>query len=107
MEALGRLTGGISHDFNNLLTAINGYSAMALEDEGVSARLKGFLNEILKAGGRAAGLTRQLLAYSRKQVLEARSWDLNDMVGDMENMLHRLIGGMSSWKPDSPRIWDM
>lgn len=92
MEAIGRLAGGISHDFNNLLTAINGYSTMALEDKGLPARLQVFLNEILKAGERAAGLTRQLLAYSRKQVLETRVWDLNEIVSDMEKMLHRLIG---------------
>lgn len=92
MEAIGRLAGGISHDFNNLLTAINGYSMMALQSVEAANSIHGFLEEILKAGERAAGLTRQLLAYSRKQILEPRIWNLNEIVMDIEKMLRRLIG---------------
>ena len=93
MEAVGRLAGGIAHDFNNLLTAINGYSEMALAmvtDDGTS--LKEFLGEIKRSGERAASLTQQLLAYSRKQILAPTVFDLNETVRDMDRMLRRLIG---------------
>jgi two-component system, cell cycle sensor histidine kinase and response regulator CckA len=92
MEAVGRLAGGIAHDFNNLLTSINGYSAMALETLNPEGQLKDFLQEILKSGERAAGLTKQLLAYSRKQTLAPKLWDLTEIVLGMENMLRRIIG---------------
>jgi PAS domain S-box-containing protein len=92
MEAIGRLAGGIAHDFNNLLTAINGYSTLALQGMDPSHPLHDFLREILKAGERAAGLTRQLLAYSRKQSMEPKPVNLNTIVSDMERMLKRLIG---------------
>jgi two-component system cell cycle sensor histidine kinase/response regulator CckA len=92
MEAIGRLAGGIAHDFNNLLTAINGYTLMALQRTNALQPLHDYLGEILKAGERAAGLTRQLLAYSRKQVLEPKVWNLNVIVSEMEPMLRRLIG---------------
>jgi PAS domain S-box-containing protein len=91
MEAVGRLAGGIAHDFNNLLTVINGNvelvraSALAEEDAEMLA-------EVLQAGNRAAGLTRQLLAFSRKQVLQPEVLDLNLSVRALENMLRRLIG---------------
>jgi PAS domain S-box-containing protein len=93
MEAVGRLAGGIAHDFNNLLTAINGYSEIALslaEKEG--SGLRESLVEIREAGKRAASLTHQLLAFSRKQILTPKVVDLNDVVGRMETMLRRLIG---------------
>jgi two-component system, cell cycle sensor histidine kinase and response regulator CckA len=91
MESVGRLAGGIAHDFNNLLGVILGYSALLLgKVEDVANRAK--LEQIVKAGDRAAGLTRQLLAFSRKQVLQPRILDLNDLVADMEKMLRRLIG---------------
>jgi PAS domain S-box-containing protein len=91
MEAVGRLAGGVAHDFNNLLGVILGYSGLLLETtEDGPARKK--LDEIRKAGQRAAGLTRQLLAFSRKQVLEPRVVCLNSLIADMEKMLHRLIG---------------
>jgi PAS domain S-box-containing protein len=92
MEAIGRLAGGIAHDFNNLLTAINGYSAIALQSIDGTHPLYEFLREIHKSGERAAGLTRQLLAYSRKQPVEARILSLNTVVADIEGMLRRLIG---------------
>ena len=92
MEAIGQLAGGIAHDFNNLLTAINGYSSMALEQLPPADPLHGFMSEVLRSGERAAGLTRQLLAYSRKQVLEAKLWDLNTIVSEMQAMLRRIIG---------------
>jgi predicted ATPase/signal transduction histidine kinase len=92
MDALGTLAAGIAHDFNNLLTAILGYSEMALIDLQSDNRLFGPLREILKSGERAAGLTRQLLAYSRKQVLSPKLWNLNEIVREMQTLLHRLIG---------------
>jgi CheY-like chemotaxis protein len=91
MEAVGRLAGGIAHDFNNLLTAIAGYSeflSAGLEDE----RLRRHADEIRKAAARAAALTGQLLAFSRRQVLQPRVLDLNAVVSDMDMMLRRLIG---------------
>jgi len=92
MEAVGRLAGGIAHDFNNLLTAILGTTALVLEDLGLDARARLDIQEIEKAAKRAAGLTRQLLIFSRQQVLEPRALDLNALVGNLEKMLHRLIG---------------
>jgi two-component system, cell cycle sensor histidine kinase and response regulator CckA len=92
MEAIGRLAGGVAHDFNNLLTVINGYSKMALGHLRSSDPLREHLAEINKAGGRAAELTRQLLAFSRKQILQVRALDLNRIVEDMESMLGRLVG---------------
>jgi len=92
MEAVGRLAGGIAHDFNNLLTAIIGTTALVLEDRGLESRARVDIQEIEKAAKRAAGLTRQLLIFSRQQVLEPRALDLNALVGDLEKMLQRLIG---------------
>jgi len=82
----------VAHDFNNLLTVINGFSTMALEDMDPESPHYGTLREILQAGERAAGLTRQLLAHSRLQVQQMKSWDLNVIVEDMVPMLKRLIG---------------
>ena len=92
MEAIGQLAGGIAHDFNNLLTIINGYSYMLME--GSSPQDKGWkeLEEIKKAGHRAASLTRQLLAFSRKQMLKPEIIDLNLRLLETESMLRRLIG---------------
>jgi PAS domain S-box-containing protein len=92
MEAIGRLAGGIAHDFNNLLTAINGYSELVLMNLQAEDPLLGYIEEIKKAGNRAAALTRQLLAFSRKQVLQPKILDLNSVVTDLEKMLRRLIG---------------
>ena len=92
MEAIGQLAGGVAHDFNNLLTAINGYSSLALQRTNPDSRTKNYLEEIRKAGDRAANLTRQLLAFGRKQMLKPAALNLNDVVSDMNQMLRRLIG---------------
>jgi PAS domain S-box-containing protein len=92
MEAIGQLAGGVAHDFNNLLTAINGYSGLALQTIDDNHPLRGYLEEIKKAGDRAANLTRQLLAFGRKQILQPLPINLNDVVTDMNKMLRRLIG---------------
>ncbi|MFN2456228.1 MAG: PAS domain S-box protein [Pyrinomonadaceae bacterium] len=92
LEAIGQLAGGVAHDFNNLLTAINGYTELALRRLGEDQPLTSYLEEIKKAGERAANLTRQLLAFGRKQLLQPLSLDLNDVVKDMSKMLRRLIG---------------
>src|SRR6185503_13123709 len=92
MEAVGQLAGGVAHDFNNLLTAISGYSDLGLRRLGEGDPLRRNLEEIKKASTRAGSLTRQLLAFSRKQMLQAKVIDLNAIVTDMDRMLRRLIG---------------
>jgi two-component system, cell cycle sensor histidine kinase and response regulator CckA len=92
LEAVGRLAGGVAHDFNNILTAITGYAEMLKVSIPSGDEMQGDVGEILKASERAAGLTRQLLAFSRQQKLQPRLVSLNDSVRDMENMLRRLIG---------------
>ena len=92
MEAVGRLSGGVAHDFNNLLGVIIGYGEIVQEGTPESSPLRTCIDEILKAGHRAGGLTRQLLAFSRQQVMDPRVLDLNVVVKDMEKMLKRLIG---------------
>ena len=91
MEAVGRLAAGIAHDFNNLLTIINGYSDMML-DEQPAPPLADMTRSIRQAGERAALLTRQLLAFSRQQVLQPRVLDLNARIRDIEPLLHRTLG---------------
>lgn len=91
MEAVGRLAGGVAHDFNNLLTIITGYSDMLLNKMPEPEPLRRNVEEIKKASGRAASLTNQLLAFSRRQVLQAKVIDLNEIVADMNKMLRRLI----------------
>jgi two-component system cell cycle sensor histidine kinase/response regulator CckA len=92
MEAVGRLAGGIVHDFNNILTAITGYADLLIEDLGGGDPRRLDAQEILKAADRAAGLTRQLLAFSRQQVLQPSVIDVNALVSDLEKMLRRLLG---------------
>ena len=92
MEAIGRLAGGVAHDFNNLLTAIAGYIELALLDSSMGSELRGDLSEIMKATMRAAGLTRQLLAFARKQIIDPHVFNLNDLVLDMDRLLRPLIG---------------
>ncbi|HEY6803248.1 MAG TPA: PAS domain S-box protein [Pyrinomonadaceae bacterium] len=92
MEAVGQLAGGVAHDFNNLLTAISGYSDLGLRRLPERDPLRRNLEEIKKASNRATSLTRQLLAFSRKQMLQAKVLDLNAVVSEMDRMLRRLIG---------------
>jgi PAS domain S-box-containing protein len=92
MEAVGRLAGGVAHDFNNVLTAISGYTELLLADLDTQSPLRQDVEEIRTAAKRAADLTRQLLAFSRKQVLQSRVLDLNTVVRALEKMLQRLIG---------------
>jgi two-component system, cell cycle sensor histidine kinase and response regulator CckA len=92
MEAVGRLAGGIAHDFNNLLMVISGYCEFLLQKLGPDPSLRGFAQEIANAADRATALTRQLLAFSRKQVLTPKVLDLNSVVSEHLKMLPRLIG---------------
>ncbi len=92
MEAVGRLAGGIAHDFNNLLTAIFGYADLLSEDLPPDSPGRADVNEIRAAATRASALTRQLLAFSRQQVLQPVVLNLNDVVGDLEKMLQRVLG---------------
>jgi two-component system cell cycle sensor histidine kinase/response regulator CckA len=92
MEAVGRLAGGIAHDFNNLLTSILGYGQLTLGQLDEKDPLRNHVQEIIKAGERATLLTNQLLAFSRKQVLQPVILNLNSIVADMDKMLRRLIG---------------
>ena len=92
MEAIGRLAGGVAHDFNNMLTGIIGYADLILLSLNRDHPLIGKVDEIKKAGKRAASLTQQLLAFSRKQMLQPKVLDLNLVVNDLKTMLQRLIG---------------
>jgi two-component system cell cycle sensor histidine kinase/response regulator CckA len=92
MDAIGQLAGGIAHDFNNVLTVILGQSSLMLDDLKATDPLRPELEEVRRAGERAAGLTRQLLAFSRQQVLQLRVLDVNEVVRGMERMLARLLG---------------
>jgi PAS domain S-box-containing protein len=92
LEVLGRLAGGVAHDFNNLLTAISGYSELAIRDLDPHHPTRADLEAIQAAAERAAGLTRQLLAFSRRQVLQPTVLDLNATVANLEKILRRLIG---------------
>ncbi len=91
MEAIGRLAGGLAHDFNNVLTAITGYADLAIGSGGLDPELREDLSEIRRAAGRASALTRQLLTFGRKQPLQPKTVDLNAIVLGMDKMLRRLI----------------
>jgi signal transduction histidine kinase/HAMP domain-containing protein len=93
METIGNLAGGIAHEFNSILTAIIGQSELLLADLPTGSPLTKNANEISKAAGRAATLTRQLLAYGRKQLLQPETLDLNRIITNMEAMLHHILGG--------------
>ena len=92
MEAVGQLAGGVAHDFNNLLTAILGYCNLILEQLPQDHRLRADLDEIRTAGERAASVTRQLLAFGRRQMLQPQVVDVNELVGQLEKLLKRLTG---------------
>jgi PAS domain S-box-containing protein len=92
METVGQLAGGIAHDFNNLLTVINGTAELVLDQVSQDDQVHADVQEILKAGERAAMLTHQLLAFSRQQILESRVLSLNTVVAGMESLLRRLLG---------------
>ncbi len=92
MEAIGRLAGGVAHDFNNLLTVINGYCDILLERVEEGSPLRGDLEEIGAAAVKASGLTRQLLSFSRRQVLQPRMVEVNALIANMQSLLDRLLG---------------
>ena len=92
MEAVGKLAGGVAHDFNNLITTMIGYCDLLLDDLVGEDKRRNLVAQVRKSADRAASLTRQLLAFSRKQVLEPRLIDLNRVVRDMDRLLRRLIG---------------
>ena len=91
MEALGRLAGGVAHDFNNILTVILGHGELAIKGLPAASVVHGHLGEIHKAAERAAGLTRQLLAFGRRQVVQPRVLNVNHVVTDLESMLRRVV----------------
>jgi two-component system cell cycle sensor histidine kinase/response regulator CckA len=92
LEAIGRLAGGVAHDFNNMLTAISGYAHLLLARPDLDGDVKHHVEQIDQASQRAAGLTRQLLAFSRRQVLQPSVLDVNDVIERMRDMVTRLIG---------------
>lgn len=92
MEALGRMAGGIAHDFNNLLTIINSWAELLMEEPGLTSRAQRGMSQIKEAGTKATGLTRQLLAFTRRQIVERQSLNLNDRVTDIVELMKRVIG---------------
>lgn len=92
MEVIGQLAGGVAHDFNNFLTPIMGYSHLAVVSEGIDERIKNYMEEVYDAAERASNLTNQLLAFSRRQIIEPKIVDLNSLISNMESMLRTLIG---------------
>jgi PAS domain S-box-containing protein len=92
MEAVGQLAGGVAHDFNNLLQAILGYGELVADGTDPDGPVRGFVEQILKAGNRAKALVGHLLAYSRRQVLDMKEIDLNEVINDLMKMLQRIIG---------------
>lgn len=108
MDAIGRLAGGIAHDFNNLLTVILGYGEELLNDLKPGDPTHFEVEEIVKAGQRASSLTHQLLAFSRKQVIQPKILDLNNLLNNLESMLNRLIGEHIEFHTDlQPGLWEV
>jgi len=108
MEAIGQLAAGVAHDFNNLLTVIQGHAALLLDVKSFSEEDSGLIRQIIEASERAAGLTRQLLLFGRKQVLQPFSMNLNEIVGNVAKMLQRILGEdivlQSNFAPNLPAI---
>jgi len=108
MEAIGTLAGGVAHDFNNILTIIIGNAQLALMDVIKNESLRKEIEEIKTAGDRAASLTRQLLAFSRKQIIQPKVLDLNELLTDIEKMLGRLIGeDIELLSVPEPALWQL
>lgn len=109
MEAVGRLAGGVAHDFNNVLTIIRAQTEFLLADLGPDDRRRADVMEIQSAADRAAAFTRQLLAFSRRQLLQPEVLDLNNVITGMEMMVRRLVGEdvvvLAKLHPDLPRVW--
>ncbi|MCS6897928.1 MAG: PAS domain S-box protein [Nitrospira sp.] len=107
MEAIGRLAGGVAHDFNNLLTVIRGYSELILTRLPPGEPMRRDMEEVKKAADRAAGLTKQLLAFSRRQIVSAKVVDLNAIIRNMDGMLRRLVGEdiIEVWTDLESDIW--
>lgn len=108
MEAIGQLAAGVAHDFNNLLTIIQGNASLMLGAPGLSGEDASAIRQVIEAAERAAGLTRQLLMFSRKQIMRLASLDLNEVVGNMTKMLQRILGEdislRSEYSPNLPLI---
>jgi len=108
LEGIARLAGGVAHDFNNLLVVINGYAQMILSELRAEDPLRDQAQEIINAGNRAAALTRQLLAFSRKQVMRPRAINLDRLLTDLEKMLRRLIREDIEIKQNlTPKLWSV
>jgi signal transduction histidine kinase/ActR/RegA family two-component response regulator len=108
LESIGRLAGGVAHDFNNLLTVINGYGLLLAQELRFDATLGDYARQIASAGERAATLTQQLLAFSRKQIISPRTPDLNAVVSTSEKMLRRLLGeDVELTVTLAPRLWNV
>lgn len=108
MEAIGRLAGGVAHDFNNILTAITNFTHFALDELQPASPARSDMEQVLKAAGRATSLTKQLLAFSRQQVLQPQTLDLSEVVRDIEPMLRRIIGEDIELRANlTPAIWSV
>jgi two-component system cell cycle sensor histidine kinase/response regulator CckA len=108
MEAIGQLAGGVAHDFNNILTVIHGHASLLLARNSLTATAGKSVQQIVQASERAAGLTRQLLTFSRRQIMQPRLLDFNELVGNMTKMLGRILGEdialELSYSPERPLV---